>query len=210
MTIIALAAPILKPVAANEALDLEGMIPASFGDWRVDPGEEPVALAPDVQANLDKLYGQVVARTYVNSAGERMMLTVAHGGDQSDALKAHRQEVCYRAQGFEIHRLQQGELATAGRTIPVTRMLALRGERSEPVTYWFTMGDRVVLGRLERLRVQLASGLAGRIPDGMLVRVSSLSSEPAKAFAAQQAFVAAIVAAVPAAEVPRLVGAPRA
>jgi len=34
-----------------------------------------------VQANLDRLYRQIVARTYVNAAGERMMLTVAHGGD---------------------------------------------------------------------------------------------------------------------------------
>jgi EpsI family protein len=83
----------------------------------------------------------------------------------------------------------------------------VRGERSEPVTYWFTMGDRVVLGRLERLKVQLQNGLAGRIPDGMLVRVSSLSTEPGRAFAAQEAFMAAIVAAVPAAEAARLVGA---
>jgi exosortase B len=207
MVLAAVAAPGLKPVAVNAPIDLERAIPTSFGDWRVDPDEQPVALAPDVQANLDRLYGQVVARTYVNSAGDRMMLTVAHGGDQSDALKAHRQEVCYRAQGFEIHGLARGSLTAAGRDIPVTRMLALRGDRSEPVTYWFTMGDRVVLGRLERLRVQVANGLAGRIPDGMLVRVSSLSSEPARAFAAQQAFVAAIVAAVPATEASRLVGA---
>ncbi|HET6264688.1 MAG TPA: EpsI family protein, partial [Usitatibacter sp.] len=190
-----------------QSADLERLIPAQFGDWRVDAGEAPVAPSPDVQANLDRLYGEVVARTYVNSQGDRMMLTIAHGGDQSDALKAHRQEVCYRAQGFEIRGLQHGSFSTAGRTIPVTRMLAVRGDRSEPVTYWFTMGDRVVLGRLERLRVQLAHGLAGRIPDGMLVRVSSLSTDPARAFAAQDAFMDAIVAAVPAAQASRLVGA---
>jgi exosortase B len=207
MAITAAAAPALRPVAVADAIDLERLIPASFGEWRVDADEAPVALAPDVQANLDRLYAQVVARTYVNPQGERMMLTVAHGGDQSDALKAHRQEVCYRAQGFEIRGLEHDRISTAGRSIPVTRMLAVRGERSEPVTYWFTMGDRVVLGRLERLRVQLANGLAGRIPDGMLVRVSSLSGDPRRAFAAQDAFMDAIIAAVPAPQAARLVGA---
>jgi len=206
MALTAAAAPALRPVAGGDAPDLERLIPASFGDWRLDPEEAPAAIAPDVQANLDRLYGQVVARTYVNSRGDRIMLTVAHGGDQSDALKAHRQEVCYRAQGFDIRGLAHERFAVAGREIPVTRMLAVRGERSEPVTYWFTMGDRVVGGRLERLRVQVRDGLAGRIPDGMLVRVSSLSNDPRSAFAAQDAFLGAIVAAVPQSEAARLVG----
>ncbi len=208
MALTAAAAPALKPVAMpGPMVDLQSVIPTSFAGWRVDPDDLPVAPSPDVEANLARLYGQIVSRTYVNASGERMMLTVAHGGDQSDALKAHRQEVCYRAQGFEIRALARGDYSTAGRTIPVTRMLAVRGERSEPVTYWFTMGDRVVLGRLERLKVQLANGLAGRIPDGMLVRVSSLSTDPPAAFAAQESFMSAIVAAIPASESARFIGA---
>ncbi|HYC36412.1 MAG TPA: exosortase B [Usitatibacter sp.] len=204
----AAAAPALAPKPdGRPAPDLEQVIPAAFGDWRIDPDVVQVAPAPDVQANLDRLYRQIVSRTYVNSAGERMMLTVAHGGDQSDALKAHRQEACYAAQGFDIRALAHERMSTAGRDIPVTRMLAVRGERSEPVTYWFTMGDRVVLGRFERLRVQVENGLAGRVPDGMLVRVSSLSTEPRRAFASQKSFVDAMVAAVPPQHVARFVGA---
>ena len=202
----AVAAPAMKPVAVAEAIDLEAAVPAQFGTWRIDPDEAQVAPSPDVQANLNRLYGQVVSRTYVNAQGERMMLTVAHGGDQSDALKAHRQEVCYRAQGFDVHAIQGGKLRAAGREIPVTRMFAVRGERSEPVTYWFTMGDRLVRGRLERLRVQVENGLAGRIPDGMLVRISSLSPDAASAYAAQDAFMSAIVASIPPADAARIVG----
>ena len=206
MLAIALAAPMLKPVPDRVALDLERMIPAAFGDWKLDPEDEHVAPTPDVQASLDRLYDQVLSRTYVNSQGERMMLTVAYGGDQSDALKAHRQEACYRAQGFEIFGLEHGRYATNGRDIPVTRMHAVRGDRSEPVTYWFTMGDRVVLGRLERLGVQLRHGFAGRIPDGMLVRVSSISPDPKAAYAAQESFMSGLVGAVPATQASRLVG----
>jgi EpsI family protein len=205
----AVAAPVLKPVAdpAAAAFDLERAVPAAFAGWSIDPEVVPLPPAPDVQANLARLYRRIVARTYVNAAGERMMLTVAHGGDQSDALKAHRQEACYRAQGFAIQGLGHGALVASGRSIDVTRFLARRADRSEPVTYWFTMGDRVVLGRLERLGVQLANGLRGRVPDGLLVRVSSLDGDPARAYAAQAAFVAALVAAVPERHVARLAGA---
>ena len=210
MTGAAVAAPALTPqAAAASGVDLERLVPERFGAWRIDAGMAPVIPAPDVQAKLDRLYGQVLSRIYVNAAGERVMLTVAYGGDQSDALKVHRQEVCYQAQGFDIHGLAHGTLATTGRTIPVTRMLAVRGERSEPVTYWFTMGDQVVLGRLERLRVQLAEGLRGHVPDGMLVRVSSLSADAPAAYAAQAAFVAQLLAAVPAPSAARLAGAPQ-
>ena len=206
MALVAAVAPAMMPVAAPAPIDLARVIPESFGDWRVDPQGETDSVAPDVQDKLDRLYGQVVARTYVNSQGERMMLTVAYGGDQSDALKAHRQEVCYRAQGFDVHKVEGGKLRAGGREIPVTRMFAVRGERSEPVTYWFTMGDRVVRGRLERLRVQVENGLAGRIPDGMLVRVSSLSPDAPSAYAAQDAFMSAIVASIPPADAARIVG----
>ncbi len=204
------AAPLLKPVRAEgPALDLQVLVPQAFGDWSIDPSVVPVPLTADVQQKLDRIYNQTLSRTYVSAAGEQMMLTMAYGGDQSDALKAHRQEVCYTAQGFTIQGLEQGDLSAAGRTVPVTRMLAVRGERFEPVTYWFTMGNRVVRSRLERLEVQLGAGFRGRIPDGMLVRVSSISADPRAAFAAQQAFIASLLAAIPPAQAARVVGAPR-
>lgn len=199
----------LKPsrIPQDTAFDLEEVIRRSFGDWRVDPGMIPIPPAPDVQANLERLYAQIVNRTYINSRGDRIMLTIAYGGDQSDALKAHRQEVCYAAQGFEIRNVLHGNLHVRERTVPVTRLIAVRGTRSEPVTYWFTIGDRVVLGRLERLIVQLQFGLSGWIPDGMLVRVSSLSTNPAQAFRAHEEFIGALLGAAREGVARRLLGA---
>ena len=210
MALTALAAPALRPVPSSApAPDLEHIIPAAFGDWRLDSEDMPVPPTPEVKANLERIYSQVVSRTYVNSAGQRVMLMVAYGGDQSDALKAHRQEACYAAQGFMIDGLQHGHIRVAGRRIPVTRMHAERGERSEPVTYWFTMGDRVVLERVERLRVQLAYGFQGRVPDGMLVRISNLSGDVRRSYAAHEAFLAAWMAALQPADVTRFVGTAR-
>jgi hypothetical protein len=70
------------------------------------------------------------------------------------------------------------------------------------------MGDRVVRGRAERLAMQLREGFHGRIPDGMLVRVSSISPDTSAAYGAQQAFVAELLAAMPAEQRVRLAGAP--
>src|SRR6185436_4168836 len=76
MLATALLVPALKPTSSDTALDLERIFPASFGEWRLDPETEAVAPSPDVQANLARIYQQVVSRTYVNGAGDRMMLTV--------------------------------------------------------------------------------------------------------------------------------------
>jgi EpsI family protein len=209
MVLAAAAALALKPSRAHQdagAFNLEAVIPRSFGDWSIDPSIAPIVPAPDVQAKLERTYNQIVSRTYVNSWGERVMLVLAYGGEQSDALKAHRQEVCYAAQGFEIRSLMFDNLRLLGKAVPVTRVLAVRGPRSEPVTYWLTMGDRVVLGRLERLMVQLRFGLSGRIPDGMLVRVSSISTDPARAFRGHEKFIGALLGEMREGDVDRLLG----
>jgi len=203
------AALALKPAVAQRAaadFDLEQAIPSAFEDWVIDPSIVPIAPVPDLQAQLERIYSQIVSRTYVNARGERVMLMVAYGADQSDALKAHRQEVCYAAQGFEITNIFRVNLRFQEKTIPVVRMLAVRGTRSEPVTYWFTMGDRVVLGRLERLMVQLRYGLSGRIPDGMLVRVSSISTHPTQALKGHEKFIDALLGRMQQRDVKRVLG----
>ncbi len=209
MVSAAVAAQVLKPshkISQSRKIELEAMIPHNFGDWRIDSSVRLVAPAPDVQANLNKIYDQILSRAYINSRGERMMLSIAYGGAQDDTLKAHRQEVCYSAQGFSISGLVHTSLAFGQSTIPVTRMMAVQGERSEPVTYWFTMGDQVVLSRPERLIVQLKYGLSGEIPDGMLVRISNLSTEPQRAFHSQEEFVHDLIGGMRAEDAVHLLG----
>ena len=196
MVACALAASLWQPVATPDPdFKLDAVVPAAFGTWRVDASVVPIAPTPDVQENLDKLYGQIVSRTYINDRGERMMLVVAWGGDQSDSLKAHRQEVCYTAQGFAVNDVRRDALQVNGAAVPLVRMHAVNGTRSEPVSYWFTMGDRVVLGRADRLVAQISYGLAGTIPDGLLVRVSNLSRDVPASYAAQDDFLRSLLAA---------------
>jgi EpsI family protein len=196
-----------RPVPmASVGFQLEALVPTEFGHWRVDSGVIPIAPTPDVQENLNKLYGQIVSRTYVNDRGERMMLVVAYGGDQSDSLKAHRQEVCYAAQGFAIHDVHRDVLNVQGESVPLVRMHAQNDKRSEPVSYWFTMGDQVVIGRLDRLLAQIGHGLAGRIPDGLLVRVSNVSRDVSASYVAQDDFMRALLSTLTPAARQRIAG----
>lgn len=206
------AARLLTPTAKiadqRARVDLEHTVPQQFGQWRIDlDAAAGVAPSPDTQANLDKIYDQILSRTYVNDSGERMMLTITYGSAQTQELKAHRQEVCYGAQGFEIRGLSDAVLQVAHRTVPVTRMFAVKGPRTEPVTYWFTMGDQVVMGRLERLMVQIKYSFSGVIPDGMLVRVSNITPSAEQGYQAQEAFISELMAHVDNSMATQLLGA---
>jgi hypothetical protein len=65
-------------------VDLETLFPRSFGDWVVDDRVPVQLVSPDTEALLNKIYHQTLSRVYVNPRGERIMLSVAYGGDQSD------------------------------------------------------------------------------------------------------------------------------
>jgi EpsI family protein len=207
--LIAIGAAATVPPPERKVADfqLDTMVPKQFGDWRVDPSIVPVSLAPDVQAQLETLYEQVLARAYVNSRGQRIMLSIAYGGDQRDALRSHRQEVCYRAQGFTVQGLSVEETTINGRSIPMSRFQARRSGRIEPVTYWMTMGSDVIVNRTDRLVAQVREGIVdGAVPDGMVVRVSSLDPDLKQAYGQHVAFMDGLLAAMPAEAARRLTG----
>lgn len=187
-------------------IDLEAAIPKSFGDWRIDTSVVPIAPSPDVQALLDKIYSQTLSRTYIDTKGQRVMLSIAYGGDQSRENQVHKPEVCYPAQGFQIESIAAGVLEAAANKIPVMRLVASKGPRVEPVTYWIAVGDTVVRGALEQNLARLKYGLTGTVPDGILVRVSTISRDAPRAYAQQQHFVSDLLQAMDKPYAARLLG----
>lgn len=170
--------------------NLEQLFPKSFGGWEVDTSIPVILPAADVQARLDKIYNQVLSRTYVNRrSGERVMLSVAYGGDQSDGTRLHRPEVCYPAQGFQILDNRPTRLELRGRNLPVRQLVSQLNERHEPITYWVIVGDQAVTSASQQKLAQLRYGVRGLIPDGMLVRVSSINRETAKALDVQRRYI---------------------
>ena len=73
-------------------------------------------------------------------------------------------------QGFMLHSAQASQLATPFGEIPAQGLFTSRGPRKEPVTYWFTVGDKPVHGKLQKRLVDLRYGPSERIPEGMLFR----------------------------------------
>jgi len=169
-------------------IDLETLVPKEFGNWKIDTSIVPITVSPDVQAKLDQIYNQVLARTYVNRRGERIMLSIAYGGDQSDSMQVHLPEVCYPAQGFQVLRREKGQVDLGLARIPVKRLVAQHQSRIEPITYWITVGERTVTGGLDRKLAQIAYGIEGKVPDGLLFRVSSIAADHEAAYGLQQAF----------------------
>jgi len=200
-----LARPSVEQAAHAPALRLDELIPARFGRWREAPAGPLQVVNPQQQALLERSYTQALARTYVHEDGYRIMLSLAYGANQR-AREVHLPEVCYPAQGFVIQAAEAGVLATAFGSIPVRRLFATLGTRQEPLTYWVTIGDVAVEGKMQKRLVDLRYGLSGRVPEGLLFRVSSIDRTLARAFRRQAEFVDELLSALPPAERARLSG----
>jgi EpsI family protein len=192
---------------AHEQFSLDSMIPAQFNGWAIDTSIVPLTPDPDQQSALARIYDQTLSRTYVNAAGQRVMLSIAYGGDQSNALALHLPEVCYTAQGFEILEASDGVLATGAGPLPVKRLVARQNARNEPITYWITIGDKAVASSIQQKLQRLAYGVTGKIPDGMLVRVSTIQADQHDGWRLQAGFIRQMLDVLPARDRARLLGA---
>lgn len=175
---------------------LESVIPRKFADWAELPQPSVQVVNPQTKELLDKIYSQTLTRTYVSGDGYRVMLSLAYGDDQRGALQAHKPEVCYPAQGFTVHSNASANLVTPFGSIPANQLNTSLGQRKEPVTYWFTIGNTTVKNRLDKRLAEIRLGLTGQVPDGLLFRVSSLDETPSRAFERQTAFVSDLMRAV--------------
>jgi EpsI family protein len=199
--------PTQKIGATRADFSLEAMIPQRFAGWTVDASVVPLAPDPTQKEMLTTLYDQTLSRTYVNAQGQHVMLSIAYGGDQSKQLQLHLPEVCYVAQGFDMVKDRRDELATGFGKVPVKRLVARQNVRNEPITYWITIGDKAVMSGIDQKMQRFMYGLSGRIPDGMLVRVSTIDTDEASAYRIQDRFVQQMLAALKPRERSRLLGA---
>jgi len=199
--------PTTKLADAGPAINLETLIPKQFGEWKLDESLVPVQVSPEVKAKLDKIYGQTLTRTYINAAGRRVMLSIAYGANQSsDDFQVHRPEYCYSAQGFQVKKGWEDHLKIGASQLPIKRLEAIKDSRIEPITYWITIGDKATLPGIGRKLAQLTYGLTGKIPDGMLIRVSTISNKADEEYRLQDQFVNAMLDAVEPSQRVRLTG----
>lgn len=170
---------------------LDQMVPASFGEWRPDPNQAPMVVDPTQMELIDRLYQENLNRTYLNSSGHRLMLTIAYGRDQSEGVQLHTPEFCYPASGFPVGPSKETFVSLGYKEQPVVRLTAKRpGGALEPITYWVTMGDHVVNGGARARRdARFMYGFKDYIPDGILFRLSSIGQSAETEYEIQAKFL---------------------
>jgi EpsI family protein len=191
---------------------LESIVPRQFGTWTlvpeispVKPTEEPTD--PDVLST--KNYSQEVARSYTDGHGNIVMLMVAYGPVQNYRLKAHRPEICYTANGFRVFDKTDKAVSYRDGSTPIKtmRLIAEREARFEPLTYWMRVGNDISNSVFEHQLSRLKYGLRGMIPDGALIRVSTIGLPREPSFKLQDQFIKDFLAAVPPKELKFFIGA---
>lgn len=200
MLVASIGAYTLKPtqfLARQQPLGkLEILVPMQFGDWRGASVDSLVVPDPQMLATLDAIYTETLSRTYTDSQGRRIMLSIAYGDDQRDSMNVHYPEVCYPAQGFRAKGQSQVEIATPHGVIRAKRLEMAMGARNEPITYWTMVGEYQSGKGIKKKINEMRYSLTGVIPDGMLVRVSSISRDPEQAYRDHEAFIGAMLDAL--------------
>lgn len=176
---------------------LAEVVPERAGAWLAAPGGALIVPDADLAANV---YDQVLTRTYSAPNLPGIMLLIAYGAAQSGLMKVHRPEVCYASSGFAIRNDRLADIPLgSGPSIAARTFLAVREDRVEQVLYWTRISNAFPRDLTGQRLVMVERGLSGVIPDGVLVRCSTLGADSGAGQPAMQAFARALVAgAVPA------------
>jgi len=188
--------PTRSAIAEANQFQLEAIIPQQFGDWQMDKRIAQAVINPQVQTSLSHIYSQILSRTYINSDGRRIMLSLAYGEDQTSDSRIHRPEVCYPSQGFQIIYKRKDTVFTGSAELPVMRVMTQLGNRHEPVTYWIRVGDSLVRGAIEQTVARVSYGLRGHIPDGILFRISEINADAQDSIVLQDQFIRALLSSL--------------
>ena len=192
------AAVALTPRAGTPLLakgGLERSIPLRLGGWRFVSASGLVLPPPD--ETEVRTYDQVLTRVYTDeSGGPTVMLLIAYGGGQTGLFEVHRPEACYPAQGYRLSGREKLAVPIGrGRAVTGTFWSAESDVRTEQLLYWTRIGsDFPETWAGEHVAV-VRNNLARRLPDGVLVRMSMLSNDPAAAIPRLEGFARALVGA---------------
>jgi EpsI family protein len=174
---------LLKPRRRQDTLGsakLEELVPAKLARWTFETSSGLVL--PPADQLRDRTYQQLLTRVYTRDDGASVMLLIAYGGSQDGTIQIHRPEVCYPASGFRLTKVEdQRTLLSPHLDIPSRYIVAEGGLRSEQLMYWTRLGKSFPRSWSEQKLAVIEENLKGTIPDGVLVRISTVSPDDARA-----------------------------
>jgi EpsI family protein len=182
--------------------DLEKVIPRDFGEWHLVPNvglvtpSEPIGFAERDLSS--RIYSQEVARGYADRSGNMVMFLVAYGPVQNYRLKSHLPEVCYGAAGFRVSSKSVAKVSygDGAASLTLSRLVAEKEGRFEPVSYWMRVGRDIATGVFDRQIARMKYGMQGMIPDGALMRVSTVGLAKDASYKLQDQFIRDLIAAI--------------
>lgn len=181
----------LKPVRMFASLsqdELSAAIPKTVGAYRYATSSG--LILPPRDELSEKLYDQVLTRVYAAPGKPPIMALFAYGSVQNLSLELHRPDECYPPQGFAITALERLPLSAGGHAIAANVLTARRPDGYvEQVVFWTRIGTRFPPDQGAQTMLVARENFAGRMPDGLLVRLSVPSPERADSIAAIRAFL---------------------
>jgi len=174
----------------------ESLIPNVIGPWRFVT-ESGVVLPPQ-DALSDRLYDNLVTRVYSDGTSRPVMFLIAYNNRQDGVLQIHRPEICYPAGGYELTPTQDVRMPLAGNGyLPAKAFLASGRDRDETVLYWTRLGNAFPRRWSEQRLAVIEANLKGIVPDGLLVRASTLGSDMPGELKVLESFMAELIGAAP-------------
>jgi len=168
-------------------------VPLQIGPWQFATADGVVVPREDEAAPQDG-YDQVLTRTYLSADNPEVMLLLAYGSTQGGSLQLHRPETCYPGQGFLLSRFSDHELLIpGGAAVEGRSFTAQRDDRVERVLYWTRISNAFPRNTAQEYRAIFTSIITGVIPDGILVRLSTLEPDIRRADAALARFAELLV-----------------
>ena len=156
---------------------LEATVPSEFGRWKSQ--YDPTLVVPPSEDSLTaRLYDDLLMRRYRNQeTGLEVFFLAAYGASQTDELQLHRPESCYPAVGLPITHMAPDSLVYRKRTIPAVSLMSEIPGRNEKILYWSRLADQFPTSAAEQRQTKLELAFEGTIPDGILVRLSTVTRD---------------------------------
>ncbi len=184
---------------------LDRLVPQRFGNWTAVPAGHVVV--PPQSELSDEIYNDVLVRVYEGPSGASVALLLAYGSLQSRDMQLHRPELCYPAAGFAIQSVNEVKLRLPGQPVIGARLLGTASQtRPEQVLYWTRIGNDFPTTQFGQRWAVVRHNLRGEVPDGILVRMSTVTENAQTALPVLRSFAAQMMKAAPARTRQMLVG----
>lgn len=171
--------------------ELENIIPKSIGDWEFITSSGLVVPPEDQLSRA--IYSQLLTRAYSDGTNPPIMLLVAQSSSQTGILQIHRPEVCYTAGGYQLSGIERHRIDLPTSPVEAVSLTATNGPRIEHIVYWTRIGDHMPASWREQRLAVARDNLDGKIPDAVMVRVSTFGTNEAEAKAQLDGFVKALM-----------------